>query len=414
MSLFLRPNVLQSACLTIGLILAVPAFGQQALYHTTGEVVVTPSIAAVASADIELDLTVFEQRGVTLQMSLPDGPIVDVAEVSREERHLGLVWRGEIVGDHHSHVGITVHRGQMSGRIFGTDGLWEISPQPGGRHSIDKLEDQLFPACAVDHDHSQHNAFAGGDPNPCPSPSDPIDRVDLLLLYTPTAMNAAGGQAQIEAVGQSAVDRMNESLMNAQMPARVRLAHIEMANYDDSGSISSDLGWLSSNSGVADLRNQYRTDMVGMLNNGGGACGIGQLPRNWGAGGSPNSVHQVTARSCAVGNLSFAHEHGHNIGFEHDPANGGSPGSGTFPFRYGHYVSGSYRSVMSYSNQCTGGCPRAPYFSNSNVSFMGAPTGVLDQRENYRVGNRTLQCVTDYRLNAETIYADGLETLPPN
>ena len=61
----------------------------------------------------------------------------------------------------------------------------------------------------------------------------------------------------------------------------------------------------------------------------------------------------VTARSCAIGNLSYAHEHGHNLGFAHNPENGGGA---AYADAYGHYVSGNYRTVMSYSNPCVGGC----------------------------------------------------------
>ena len=48
----------------------------------------------------------------------------------------------------------------------------------------------------------------------------------------------------------------------------------------------------------------------------------------------------------------------------------------TYPYGFGHYVNGSYRTVMSYVDPCTGGCTRRPYFSNPEVIFNGAPTGI--------------------------------------
>ena len=102
------------------------------------------------------------------------------------------------------------------------------------------------------------------------------------------------------------------------------------------------------------------------------------------------------------------------MGLEHDPLNANPPGSGTYPYRYGHFVSNATnqaRTVMSYSNQCAQGCPRTPYFSNPAVSFAGTsePPGILDSRENHRVGNLTDACVTDYRLNL-AIFVDGFES----
>lgn len=382
---------------------------QSQLFIPTEGGITAPSIAAIAAQRVEIQSELLTARSSEIVLELPDGPVVTATMISSESRPEGVVWRGQFRDDPDSHVGLTLHQGFLSGRISSIDGIWEIRPQANGVHSVEKLADELFPACGVDHS-ADADLTRGGDPDPCPSPVDPIDKIDLMILYTQDAMNSVGGQAQIEALGQSAVDRMNESFMNSQMSARVNLVHIEMSAQNDTGNFSSDLGWLGSNAGVAALRDQYQADMVGMFNNNNAFCGLGQFPSTWGAGGNPNTVHQVTYHACAVGNLSYAHEHGHNMGFEHDPANGGNPGSGTYPYRFGHFVSGSYRTVMSYSNQCTGGCPRNPYFSNPSVNFMGVPTGLADQRENWRVGVRTTKCVTDYRSQPpDLIYLDGLE-----
>lgn len=61
---------------------------------------------------------------------------------------------------------------------------------------------------------------------------------------------------------------------------------------------------------------------------------------------------QVSVRSCAIGNLGYAHEHGHNLGVQHNPENGSGA---AFPYAYGHYIDGSYRTVMSYANPCPAG-----------------------------------------------------------
>lgn len=80
---------------------------------------------------------------------------------------------------------------------------------------------------------------------------------------------------------------------------------------------------------------------------------------------APSSC-QVTARNCSIGNRTYAHKHGHNMGFQLDSGNGSVP---SFPCAFGHFVDGDHRTVMSYSTGCVGGCTRRPYFSKPNVIF---------------------------------------------
>ena len=235
------------------------------------------------------------------------------------------------------------------------------------------------------------------------------DRADVLTMYTPQARDAAGGVPQIEALIQAAVDNANTAFMNSEMPLRFHLAGTALADHDDAGNSGTDLSWLINDAVTAALRDDLNADLVSLITeDGAGFCGRGQLPLTWGPGGNPGAVHQVTARGCAVGNLTYAHEHGHNMGLEHDPANANPPGSGTYPYRYGHFVSGSYRTVMSYSNQCSGGCPRVTQWSNPDVIFLGQPTGITDERDNRRASGLTDGCVVDYRIGG--LFADGFES----
>ena len=373
---------------------------------------VTPGLATVASQRVSVDVELLSSAPARLRLDLPEGRSV-VARLSGLERRAngGIVWRGSLLDDPDGGVTLTLHDGYVVGLITSRTDVWEVRTLTDGGQAIDRIEQELFPACeteAAAHGSSPRAPFRFGDSDPCPTPIDPHDRVDLLGMYTPQARDAAGGVAQIEALIQAAVDNSNTAFANSEMPIRFHLAGTALANRSDSGSISSDLSWLASDPETAALRDALRADLVSLIVASGGGCGIAQLPISWGAGGNPNSVHQVTVASCAVGNLTFAHEHGHNMGLEHDPANANPPGSGTYPYRYGHYVDGSYRTVMSYSNQCTMGCTRMTQWSNPEVIFMGQPTGIVDQRDNRRASSFSDGCVTDYRLSA--IFVDGFES----
>jgi hypothetical protein len=175
------------------------------------------------------------------------------------------------------------------------------------------------------------------------------------------------------------------------------MVYTGLAAHNDTGSSSADLTWLRSDTQVADLRDHYGADLVSLLaNDGGGFCGIGYVMRNVDPSFA-SSAFQVTARGCAVGNLSYAHEHGHNMGMEHDPANGTEPGNASYPSSFGHYVDGSYRTVMSYSNQCNSGCTRVAHFSNPDVTHNGVATGIEDERENYQTANLVASTVANFR-----------------
>jgi hypothetical protein len=156
---------------------------------------------------------------------------------------------------------------------------------------------------------------------------------------------------------------------------------------------------VTSNSTVASWRNIYGADMVSLItSNGGGYCGIGWLQQNPGAGFA-NYAFQVTALGC-LSNQTLAHEHGHNMGMEHDPASAGtSPANASYPWSFGHNVNGVFRTIMSY-NVCSVSCPRVLRFSNPDVQYNGYPTGIANQRDNAQTGDLTAAIVAAFRSGA--------------
>ncbi len=392
------------ACASIGL--AANAQPAPALFAPVGGPV-PPGLAAVASQRVEPDLELLAAAPAELRLDLPDAPPLFARLSALESRGPGdLTWRGTLLDEPGGGVTLTLKNGYVVGLVTTSSAVWEIRTLPDGGQSVDRIEQDRFPACGTPQ--APGPAARLGDLDPCPDPENG-DRADVLSMYTPQARDAVGGVPQIEALIQAAVDNSNTAFINSEMPLRFYLAGTALADHDDTGNSSTDLTWLINDSVTAALRNELSADLVSLITeDGGGFCGIGQLPLTWGPGGNPGSVHQVTARGCAVGNLTYAHEHGHNMGLEHDPANANPPGSGTYPYRYGHFVSGSYRTVMSYSNQCSGGCPRVTQWSNPDVSFMGQPTGITDERDNRRASGLSDGCVVDYRIGG--LFADGFES----
>ena len=218
------------------------------------------------------------------------------------------------------------------------------------------------------------------------------------------------GDAQAQAFAQSAIDTTNTTYINSKIRQRVRLVNASETAIAETGSLGTELPVVRSDATVAALRDQYKADLVAMISNSSDACGIGYLM------GSANPLNgfTVTSRTCAVGNLSFPHELGHNMASQHNPENGSNP---TYPYGFGHYVNGVFRTVMSYVDPCTSGCTRRPYFSNPEVLFSGFPTGIDNARDNARSINNTADTIANYRYSGSNLLMNnfnGGEALPRN
>ncbi len=276
------------------------------------------------------------------------------------------------------------------GRVF------EIRPVEDGTVMAMELESTAFDTCAMGPEHAVRDdggqpvdARAGIDPRggAC---SDDGSVLDVLIVYTPAARNAMGGTNGITSLANSAIAAANTAYTNSAVPTRLNLAHIAQVDYSES-SFSTDLSRLRGTSDgsmdeVHALRNQYNADFVAMLSAGSGSCGIAYLMTN----NSPSfqsSAFSVTRYSCAVGNLTFAHELGHNMGCAHDRDNANR---GLNSYSFGHRWIASqnnrqYRSVMSYSPGT-----RVAHFSNPNIDYRGTATGVEISQPNSAFNAQTI------------------------
>ena len=320
-----------------------------------------------------------------------------------------MVWRGHGQSDPSAKVTLTLHEGILFGHIQSGNEIYSIHPAANGRTVIEKIDSDSYPP-EWGHDKATHGhemvppksddtstQSSTGTTTPTTAAAGSTTEIVLMSVYTPQARAAAGGTTQIQAQIQAAVDQANSAFMNSNMIARYFLAHTEEVTYNDSGDITTDLNWVTGNAGVASLRNTYAADMVSLITaNGGGYCGIGWVQRSPGSGFA-SYAFQVSAQGCLT-NQTLAHEHGHNMGMEHDPADAGVASTGaSYPWSFGHYVDGQFRTIMSYPNPCSLGCPRVLNFSNPNVLYNGIPTGIVNQRNNAYTGDLTAPIVAAFR-----------------
>lgn len=359
----------------------------------------------VAAAAFDLNQEAARGDAEELSFQLPDrfGPI-------RLQRHSfetrgarDGVWRGSAENRGDSSVLLTFHEGFVAGTVRVGEELYEIRPTADGE-VVEKVDISTFGACGGTPDAPVPEAAAADASvnGAAAAPEAQFDAagayvIDLLSVYTPQARAAAGGASQIAATIQAAVDAANTAFANSGVNIAYRLLRTAEVAHNDAGDINVDLAWLAGDATTIALRNEVGADLVSLVvENGAGYCGIGYAMRSPGPGFA-NAAVQVTARSCAVSNLSLAHEHGHNLGMEHDPANGPPASAASYPWSFGYLVNGVFRTVMSYSTECPNGCTRLPYFSNPNVTYQGYPTGVANAADNARTANLTAPIVAAFR-----------------
>jgi peptidyl-Asp metalloendopeptidase len=413
--------IIGKTLIAFGLFAAAGSAGANALWQLDASLAdasrnaLSPAATSAVLVRPQLDLRA--QTSFTLAMA--DGSELRVQRSREELSEQTVSWFGKVLGDADSTVVLTQLRigktGHLAGYIQSKHRVYEISPSAQGTVLME-IDDSQFPSCGgapAPVLEKNHDAFSGTLPKVdeatlirMPLSKDAPNEIDVLMVFRPGSVTQLGSEAAARTFAQNAVNVSNQAFTNSQMIARFRLAGVSFTTEADVGNASGELNWVRNNAQVASQREAVRADLVSVIAEFSDACGVGYLMNQLGTGFAP-SAYQATARSCAIGNLSYPHEHGHNMGLTHDPGNGGNS---LFPtYGFGHFVSGNYRTVMSYANNCVGGCTRVAYFSNPNVTYNSAPTGIADQRDNARASNITAPDVANFRTALTAVFANGFE-----
>ena len=324
-------------------------------------------------------------------------------------------WAGPIDGG--GMASITVHKGMVVGAAWLPDGTVELRAtdqrnavgQPIVR--VIELAAMAMPACSGCDVPNLGEAVRRPEAGPPGAAADQDSMRDdagddpmtatIVVGYTPTVVGAEGGFDQADALAQAAVDATNMAYgSNAQLAVQVQLVGtvycdgIDVALDRSSAAVLRRL--TDPGDGLADQLNAAReplnADLASLLCDLTSSCG-----RAWLAPNTPDKGVSVVDWTCAVGNLSFAHEVGHNRGCAHDRANAGAVYEPAYG--YGYQWQGTngttYRSVMATSSGL-----RVPLFSTPLVAYQGAFAGVASgptAADNARLMNETRDSVSNFR-----------------
>ena len=316
------------------------------------------------------------------------------------------VLMGRLADDPFSSVSFAVNGEVTQGNVRSLEhGQYHLRYDADSQHRVEEIDPTRFPNCGTGPEHALPREV--GPQPPLVLRGGPYT-ADVLVVYTPAARIAAGGVPAIEALIELSISETNDAYVNSLIDLSLELAGTFEVGYNESAGFSPALSSLASaTDGIMDevhvAREATGADLVSLFIDNGEFCGLAYLMTTL----SPafaSSAFSVEWYSCAAGNLTFAHELGHNMGAAHDITQ--SPGGGLFSYSNGWHwgnstqpgVNGNYRSIMAYAPG-----QRVKHFSNPNVVYAGEPTGHSTLADVARTFNMSAPVSSVWRLSAAWI-----------
>lgn len=349
----------------------------------------SPSLAA-ESVDIKL----FDDAGITLATTVALSEGVGTGGRTSSTYSAGGKEGAALL----TVIGTNVH-----GVLWKGATRYGIEPIGDGRHLV--FEDgRSYPA---EDSHAGEDQNVGeGAPAPSTMDTSASTVIDVMVAFDEHAQAYFGSVAATEDEIIEMVNLSNMTYVNSQVDLELALTNALDLNYTRNATdgTTDDSPYLtairSKTDGVVDnlhtVRDANDADLVSMITDATSVCGLGRYPTT--ANPAESDAYTLVDGGCAVGNLSFPHEIGHNLCASHDPANAGN--NPCDPDSYAHFsVANNLRTVMSYANDANGcnTCTRIPYFSNPNVTYSGWVTGVTGARDNSRVISAWASTIAAYR-----------------
>ncbi len=347
-------------------------------------------------------------------------------------------------------VGMTAHLPDGQGiaylSYFHGELAASVEVSDGTAFSIEHREGLYY---AVEIDRANSDVLEGAEPNIAPVPDAAAETfsaqgvmsssvvtgapsgstiIDVMIVYTPAAKSWAATNNGIENVIGGAMQRANTAHTNSDTQVYLNLVHSEEVGYTEQG-IYRDLTNLTSVGDayvsldeVQTLRDQYKADLVCLLEKTDDAGGLGWLLT--GTNGSPDYAFCIArVQQSAGSSYTVVHEWGHNMGCHHSKTQVVQPGTsgGVYTYSAGWQWDDTkatspkrgYCTVMTYedaNNDGTNEYVRVAYFSNPTNYYVGNSTNATGHAvdgDNARTIRNTRAVISAYREAPDMDY-DGL------
>ena len=348
---------------------------------------------------VEINLEATQEAMVTLDVF---GTTHTLQQYRADERGpTKYSWIGRSTTDRNSSA-VMVVNGDMVTGFFTLDMVrYMLYPLGDGLHVFIETDMSAFPADESQEDYEDMLApkdikepkNAGIDPYATGDEASPKSSANCSIRYLIAYTDDVDATlADVKSFIQGCVDDHNAVNDLSQGFHRVELARSVRVVYGESNIALTDLTRFAAVSdGFIDnihaLRSLYDADVCQLI--------VDQLSDACGRadeiGASFSTAFAVTARGCAIGNHTFAHETGHLYGARHDTYT--DPTNTPFSYGHGFVNNGStaatrFRTVMGLNNECSdvgSSCSRLARWSNPSLSVAGVATGTFSTEDNARV-----------------------------
>ncbi|MFO1128737.1 MAG: zinc-dependent metalloprotease family protein [Rhodospirillales bacterium] len=324
-------------------------------------------------------------------------------------------------GDVASSATIVVNQGTVYAVINYKNATYEISYLSNGIHKISKINQDKFPGDKV---------IERTGPSLPPPSAESLKSTDVTVAATvgddvvaPEAATktiisvtilatskASSHHPNWLSIAQAAITDANTTFSNSAVALTFKItSYANLTNYDETNkTFDQMLADLSAAPGIQSWRDSTKSDLVAFFRDdtglGNAYCGLGYLPDPPSAATSAYA-YSIVNISCAVGNHSYVHEAGHNMGLRHDRYVEGALGTLQSKYNYGFSnVAARVRTVMAYADYCSSqgvSCTRVAFLSNpnkkSNGGALGVKVGATNPAFNARRLKETKATIAAYR-----------------
>jgi len=369
------------------------------------EIVMDPMVSRSQQVYIDYSVIEFaaeqEQSQIHAQLFFDAEYLIDLTSRDFSEDG-GVVLTGKVSGIPESEVYLSLVGDSLYGKISLPDATYIIKPVDQELHMVQQVSLTGLPAQlpSLSPDVlSPISGMATGD--------DDGGQIDVMVVYTPAARYAAGGTNAIQSLINLVMNEINEGYANSNIVQRINLVNTSEISYDESFyDWNTILNHLTKSDNVIDQvhtwRNTYKADLVVMLIDKGGYCGLGWLmDSNFASGDYDFSPYgfSVVAVDCEPGGYTMSHEMGHNMGAQHDRETAGGS-KGAFSYSFGKREDGYYYTIMAYACKNTP-CTGINFFSNPAVYYdgwrTGEPVNAADSADNHLTLNNTRVLVANFK-----------------
>ena len=273
-----------------------------------------------------------------LLLNVRTGVELDMVVERTAPTRWGYSLSGRIEGGTVGFVTLVVHEQAVAGSIWTPDAAYEVVHLGGGVHALRDVTNMPPAKCggALPSQAAVSDETAQGG-------ADDGSVVDILVVWTPKAEEAAGGESQVKSQIDLAIAFTNDAFERSGAFVSLNLVGAEKVDYEETDK-HIDLERLEHRDDghidhVHALRDSLGADLVYLAGIYNGGIAYAELAFSLGS---------IDDR------LTFSHEIGHNMGLRHERSEVGSPG---FSYKSGFAESSRSRcwaTIMAYGALCLG------------------------------------------------------------